>query len=324
MGALGKRWGMAAALACVLGALAGPAAADMVSAMVDISLHNDVDAVTRIAKSSGIELVMHRASLGAGTADGKFLAAFRKIKAARLSAGAYHVLYPQSSPTDLAHSGLVQAHGFLDAVAGACKAGEPVLLALDWESPSNAGLPIPPASAQTAVEFVSEVRSQTGAEVLIYTDGKTLGAVRPGIGQILAGSPLWYAAYHRLIRFETDPRQVKYAADDDSIDISIQRRRVDGLTFPVGADYAPWSAVTFWQFSEGGNDGLNPGWDGVKAIEPGISAFDTNYFLGTREAFRKFVAKTSWKCDPKIVKRWADEAATAAQPPAPPADAPPG
>jgi len=73
---------------------------------------------------------------------------------------------------------------------------------------------------------------------------------------------------------------------------------------------------TVRQFSEGGDDGKGPAWDGVKAIEPAIPAVDTDYFFGTRETFRKFVTATSWKCDPKIVKRWPDTASLlAAQPP---------
>jgi GH25 family lysozyme M1 (1,4-beta-N-acetylmuramidase) len=317
MGSLG-RYGWITACALAL-AWAAPASADMVSAMVDVSSYQDVDQVTKAAKASGFELVMHRATLGADVSDQAFPAAFRKIRQAKLSVGAYHVIYPQSTPDDLAHSGLYQAHAFLSAVAGACKSGEPVLLALDWESPRGQ----PPASPQTAAEFVSEVRSQTGAEVLVYTDANTLSGARGGIGAILTQSPLWFAAYHRALRFESDPHAVKYSADADSIDISILRRRVDGLTFPLGEDIAPWSAATFWQFSEGGDGGDGPGWDPIRQIEPAISPYDTSYFFGPREAFRKFVAGSSWKCDPKIVRRWADEAPPAPPTPAPPPPAPP-
>lgn len=309
----------AAALAL---AIVGPAWADVVSAMVDVSQYNDLDAVIGAAKTSNLELVVHRATLGTTRNDVNFGGALKKIRTAKLMGGAYHVLYGQTGPEDLAHAGTIQAHYFLEAVAGACKAGDPVLLALDWETPSNGGgVALAPASAQTAAEFVSEVRSQTGAEVVIYTDARTLGTTRAGIGQVLSGSPLWFAAYHRLIRFDSDPRTVTYAADDDSIDISIRRRRVDGLTFPIAADFAPWTAPTFWQFSEGGDDGKGPAWPGVKAFEPAIPAVDTDYFFGTRESLRKFVARTAWKCDPKIVRRWTP-VATVLAPPAPPPPSP--
>lgn len=301
MSGLGKSAGCAAALALLL---AVPASADVVSVMVDVSQYNDLDAVTRTAKASGVELVIHRATMGSSRTDTSFPTALKKIRTAKLMGGAYHVLYAQTGPDDVARAGVTQAHAFLEAVAGSCKSGEPVLLAMDWEAPSGGGVALAPASAQTAAEFVSEVRSQTGAEVVIYSDTRTLGGARADIGQALTASPLWFAAYHRLIRFETDPRQLTYNADEDSIDISIRRRRLDALTFPVAADYAPWKSVTFWQFSEGGDDGKGPAWDGVKAYEPAIPAVDTNYFFGARETFRKFVAASAWKCDPKIVKRW--------------------
>jgi GH25 family lysozyme M1 (1,4-beta-N-acetylmuramidase) len=298
MGVLGRcGW-----IALIAATWAGAAAADVVSAMVDISSYQNVDTVIPLAKAAGVELLIHRASLSADRTDTAFQAAFRKIRSAKLSVGAYHVLYAQAGPDDLAHAGMSQAHQFLGAVAAACKKGEPVLLALDWEAPGGAA----PASAQTAAEFVSEVRSQTGAEVLVYSDAHTLGLSRSGIGQVLSGSPLWFAGYHRSLRFETDPRTVKYAASDDAIDITIQRRRVDGLTFPIGDDIAPWKAATFWQFSEGGDNGAGPAWDPVRQIEPQITAFDTSYFFGAREDFRKFVTATSWKCDPKIAKAWAN------------------
>lgn len=307
-----RKFGWIAASAIAL-AWAGVASADIVSAMVDISSYQSVDAVIPLAKTAHVELLMHRASLGSGQPDQAFQAAFRKIRSAKLSVGAYHVLYPQSGPSDLAHAGVTQAHAFLEAVAGACKSGEPVLLAMDWETPG--ALPAP-ASAQTAAEFVSEVRSQTGAELLVYSNAGTLAAARTGIGAVLSQSPLWFAAYHRSLRFESDPRTLKYAATDDAIDITIQRRRVDGLTFPLADDIAPWKAASFWQFSEGGDNGLGPAWDSVRQIEPAITAFDTSYFFGTRDAFRKFVTATSWRCDPKVVKAWAN------QPPPPPAPPP--
>jgi GH25 family lysozyme M1 (1,4-beta-N-acetylmuramidase) len=319
MSALKGFGGLAAA--AVAWSWAAAASADIVSAMVDISSYQDVDTVTKAAKASGFELVMHRATLGADGADQAFPAALRKIRSARLSVGAYHVLYAQGAPEDLAHGGLNQAHQFLSAVAGACKSGEPVLLALDWESPGGK----PPASAQTAAEFVSEVHSQTGADLVIYSDARTLDAVRSGIGAILTQSPLWFAAYHRAFRFESDPYKLKYTASDSAIDISIQRPREDGLTFPIADDFAPWTSLTFWQFSEGGPTGAGPNWDPVRQIEPAISPWDTSFFFGRREDFRKFVAATSWKCDPRIAKHWAN-VIIPPTPPAPsaaPAPAPP-
>ena len=320
MGALGKHsWILASAAAL---AWSATASADIVSAMIDISQYQDADTVTKIAKASNFELVMHRATLGADTVDLTYATSFRKIRNAKLSAGAYHVLYPQSGPNDVAHSGMNQAHAFLSTIAAACKSGEPVLLALDWESPSANGLLQAPASAQVATEFVSEVRSQTGADVLVYTDGRTLDATKSGIGQVLSKSPLWLAAYHRSLRFDSDPHTLKYTAGADSIEITIEHRLVEGLAFPVSSDYAPWGTVTFWQFSEGGDNGQGPGWAPIRLIEPSISPYDTSYFIGTRDAFRSFVANTSWKCDPKVAKQWANVAPPPVRTPPTPAPAP--
>lgn len=313
MGVVGKcGWIAASALAL---AWAAPALADMVSAMVDISSYQNVDTVIPQAKAAGVELLMHRASLGADRTDTAFQAAFRKIRNAKLSVGAYHVLEAQSSPDDVARGGMNQAHQFLATVAAACKSGEPVLLALDWETVSGASAP---ASAQTAAEFVTELRSQTGADMLIYADEHTLGLVKPTIGTLLPQSPLWLASYHRAFRFESDPFKLKLTASDQSIDVSIERAREDGLTFPIADDYAPWTAITFWQFSEGGDTGAGPKWDPIRLIEPSITPYDTSYFIGSRAEFESFVAARSWKCDPKVTKKWPALVAPAPVTPRPP------
>jgi GH25 family lysozyme M1 (1,4-beta-N-acetylmuramidase) len=282
-------------------AWAAPAGADVVSAMVDISSYQSVDTVIPQAKAAGVELLMHRATLGADRTDQSFQAAFRKIRSAKLSVGAYHVLVAQSGAGDVVHGGMNQAHQFLAAVGAACKTGEPVLLALDWETVGGASAP---ASAQTAAEFVTEVRSQTGADVLIYSDEHTLSTVRSSIGSVLSQSPLWLAAYHRAFRFDSDPYHFKLNSTDQALEISLERDREDGLTFPIADDYAPWTAMTFWQFSEGGDTGAGPKWDPIRLIEPSITAYDTSYFFGTRTEFEGFVAAKSWKCDTKVAKKW--------------------
>ena len=157
---------------------------------------------------------------------------------------------------------------------------------------------------------------------MIYSDAPTLSSARSGIGAILTQSPLWFAAYHRAVRFESDPYKLKYTASDQAIDVSIERPKQDALTVPLSDDYAPWKTMTFWQFSEGGDTDAGPGWDPIKLIEPGISAYDTSYFFGTRKSFGAFVTATSWKCDPNVAKKWANAAPPASLPAPAPAPRP--
>lgn len=284
------------AVAALTAAMAGAARADMVSAVVDISEYNDASAVIAQAKASGLALVFHRATLGTTRADKSFLTAFRAIKGARLAAGAYHVIYPPSDASGLATTGAGQAGAFIAQVARACRPGETVLLALDWESPTLDGHSVAPAPASVVRDFIAEVQRITGKTPIVYTDRSTIEANRAGIDQTIRQAPLWFAFMHYPVRYSFEQIVVKSAVvdrtDRNKVTLELAPPQHDTVTFPQPDQIQPWARPTFWQFSPGG--GLM--WDAVRMYEPDIQNVDTDYFVGTRRQLAAFVTANSWKC----------------------------
>ncbi len=300
---------------------AGPAWADLTSVMVDVSAYNDVGKVIDGAKAAGVELIMHRATLGASRTDKTFVADYRAIKDAKLGAGAYHFLYPPITPGDPTSNGTAQARAFLSAISSTCKKNETVLLALDWETYVKPKLPADPpppplpeesapqapAPAATAAEFVKEVQRLTGVTPLIYTDASTLKQRQAAdLDPAIKAAPLWFARIHRNLRFD-NPSSVTAVNGPDDVTITLKRDRVDTLAMPLPEEMAPWTQPTFWQFSAGTTFDAhsNPlGWPAIHTIEPQLMDIDADWFVGSRDAFHAFVKTHSWKCDPKAPTTW--------------------
>jgi GH25 family lysozyme M1 (1,4-beta-N-acetylmuramidase) len=277
-------------------AMAGAARADMVSAVVDISEFNDAAAVVAQAKASGLSLVFHRATLGTGTPDKSFVAGYRTIRTARLAAGAYHVIFPPRDASGLATTGAEQAGAFLEQVTRACRPGESVLLAVDWEPPHRDGQLIAPAPASVLRDFIVEVQRITGKTPVVYTDRSTIEANRSGIDQTIRQAPLWFAFMHYPVRYSFEQIQIRSAVADktdrNKVTLELAPPEHDTVTFPQPDQIQPWARPTFWQFSPGG--GFM--WNAVRMYEPDIQNVDTDYFIGTRRQLAQFIAANSWKC----------------------------
>lgn len=135
-----------------------------------------------LVKSSGVEIVYIRSSLGNGYVDPYFRQNYNNAKANNLSVGVYHFLTARNT-----NEALEQARFFSSVVSGLqidC------LLAMDFESfdgLSNYEI------NQIAITFLKEVEVLTGKNMVVYSD--SYNAHNVFNSTILSNYPLWIAEY---------------------------------------------------------------------------------------------------------------------------------
>jgi GH25 family lysozyme M1 (1,4-beta-N-acetylmuramidase) len=252
--------------------------ADLSRAILDLaSVDGPVPINNDLRTGQGIELIIHRASIGVGTPDPAFPNQFSDIIKHRFMAGAYHVLFPS-------HSGTDQAKEFVRTVRGTCHVGDKALLVVDWESvcwrwanSKNKKVctlrgPVPP---EMTADFVSEVRAETKKSPVIYTDHNTLNLFGKSVSDSTLHSPLWYAMY-----------QAKYLHAGHWF---------QGYIIPNRDDVAPWKDWAMWQFGEG--KGLNV--TTHVSVLVGKRGLDLSFFNGNRAQLSSFFDQNAWQCDGK-------------------------
>jgi GH25 family lysozyme M1 (1,4-beta-N-acetylmuramidase) len=251
--------------------------------------------ITATMKNDGIELVIHRLTLGrrlfksvdgrqVDDADSSYADRAKQAFASKILFGAYHVLFPSPTGED---NGVEQARGFLSAIKDRCVVGQELILAVDWESTrcggKSCGIPEPKYIAS----FLPAVRKVTGKPVLVYTSPDILSTyadeIKPGsdVGEVLRSNPLWLASYYSAFSFIREAKQNKIRM---------------GFVFPLSDQLAPWDSWTFWQFAAS---------EDAKGPSPSHSVFltvqnhriDLSWFAGAREEFYKFYNEHAVKCD---------------------------
>jgi GH25 family lysozyme M1 (1,4-beta-N-acetylmuramidase) len=251
--------------------------------------------ITAGMKDDGIELVIHRLTLGRrlfkmidgrqiDDADASYTDRARQAFAANMRFGAYHVLFLSPTGED---NGVEQARGFLSAVRDRCVPGQQLILAVDWEPTKCGGKACGLPEPKYIASFIPAVRRVTGKPVLVYTSPDVLSTysdqIAPGtaIGNMLRDNPLWLASYYRDFRFSK--------SDGDT---TIRT----GFVFPLLEQHRPWDQWQFWQYAASEN---------IKGPAPNKSVsltvqdhrLDLSWFAGGREQFRDFYNKNSVTCD---------------------------
>jgi GH25 family lysozyme M1 (1,4-beta-N-acetylmuramidase) len=251
--------------------------------------------ITGSMKSDGIELVIHRLTLGRrifrqeggrqlDDADPSFTERARQANESGILFGAYHVLFPSRTGAD---DGADQARDFLSALKDRCIPGQKLILAVDWErakcSNRQCGIPEPKYIAS----FIPAVRKVTGKPVLVYTSPDILNSysdeIAPGgaIGPLLSTNPLWLASYYSAFRFNREA--------------SLNKTRM-GFVFPQTDQLLPWDHWTFWQFAAS-EDTAGPAPSRSVSLTIQNHRIDLSWFAGSRQEFFQFYEDHAVTCD---------------------------
>jgi GH25 family lysozyme M1 (1,4-beta-N-acetylmuramidase) len=251
--------------------------------------------ITSAMKSDGIELIIHRLTLGrrlfktvngrqVDDADASYSDRAQQAFASNMLFGAYHVLFASPTGED---NGTDQARGFLSAVKDRCIAGQEVILAADWESTrcgkKQCGIPEPKYIAS----FLSAVQRVTGKPAMVYTSSDVLSTYADEIksatdtGKLLRTSPLWLASYYSAFSFRRDAAQNKIRM---------------GFVFPLADQLLPWDSWTFWQFAAS-EDTKAPSPSRSVSLTVQSHRLDLSWFAGSRDRFREFYHQNAIKCD---------------------------
>lgn len=163
--------------------------------IIDISVHQAVVKLKEL-KRSGIQAVIHRASLGADFADKKYKERAHEANSTQdLLWGAYHFATGSDAIT--------QADFFIENAKS--QGNELLLLALDLEkNPAANGTTVTLAIAEA---IVNRIYNEIGLVPLIYGNNNFLGDLIKDIkkGSILFKCPLWVASW----RDGRDPTMTK-------------------------------------------------------------------------------------------------------------------
>jgi GH25 family lysozyme M1 (1,4-beta-N-acetylmuramidase) len=265
---------------------ANAGSADLSQVMIDVSSHNDLTALLGDVPNRKIELVVARVSIGLGTPDGAYEKNMQLLRSAapQILRGAYHALYATSS-------GKAQAAEFLGHVRGACRPGEKILLAVDWERPQLKKKMVDAAPTATLREFVDQVLASTGHQPVVYTDPIVISANRDTLAGWANPPPLWLATYYAKIWRSRDCHKQPEGQNGFTCSNSIH-----GLVFPDVNDFSPWSDWVFWQFSA-----ATPGNPEYLLRKFKDMPVDVSYFGGSREEFRAFFEANAVKCEAIVV-----------------------
>ncbi|HEY0312890.1 MAG TPA: glycoside hydrolase family 25 protein [Allosphingosinicella sp.] len=248
--------------------------------MIDVSQANDLAAVLKNARRRNIELVVARATVGIGDPDTAFDKNLALLRASKgMMMGAYHALYPT-------HPGAEQAAEFLRRVKRSCRAGDTILLAVDWERASLHHKTIAPAGGAILADFVRAIVTATGQPPLVYTDPDVIAADRAAAGQV-ASAPLWLSTYYTKLSL------FRKCQNEKKSGISICKNFIRGLLFPDDADFAPWTDWTFWQFTEASKE--DPAY--LRRRVTNDLPVDVSFFGGSREDFHQFFDQHAVRCE---------------------------
>jgi GH25 family lysozyme M1 (1,4-beta-N-acetylmuramidase) len=251
--------------------------------------------ITTEMKDEGIELVIHRLTLGRrlfktvngqlkDDADDSYSSRAAQAFSSNVAFGAYHVMFPSPTGED---NGVEQARGFLSAIKDRCIAGQELLLAVDWEPTRCGGRSCGTAEPKYLASFIPAVRRVTGKPVVVYTSPDVLEkfsdeitATSP-VGQMLRDNPLWLAQYRR---------DFKFAIDGSGASVRT------GFVFPLVEQLAPWDRWTFWQFAAS-EDKSNLAPNKSVSLTVRSHKLDLSWFAGSRDQFRDFYRANKVRCD---------------------------
>lgn len=249
--------------------------------------------ITEGMKSDGVELVIHRLTLGRrlfrqeggrqiDDADPSYTERAKQAASSNIRFGAYHVLFPSRTGED---DGAAQARDFLSAVKDRCVPGQKLILAVDRERTKcrnrSCGIPEPKYLAS----FIPAVRKATGRPVLVYTAPDIFGTysneLKTGspIGELLAKNPLWLASYYTKFAYVREGGKVRM-----------------GFVFPQTDQLGPWDKWSFWQFAA--SEDLNtPAPSKSVSLTVQNHRIDLSWFAGGREEFFRFCDDHAIACD---------------------------
>jgi GH25 family lysozyme M1 (1,4-beta-N-acetylmuramidase) len=222
------------------------------------------DDFTALTKKGGIELVIHRSSMGSDGIDPKYAERMAHAGECGMMWGAYHFLHPDMDP-------VAQADHFIHTVLDArkdCGANSPpkVLLVLDEE---YFGRTHKFLSIHDLIRAINRVREVTGTTPVLYVgqdfliEKLRLSELATADAKLLSESLLWMARYAK------------------------------SPEWPDNGVHTPWTMWDLWQYT---GDGQGPGGVLTPQSVPysGLVDAELNYFYGDRIRLRNVYAQKSW------------------------------
>jgi lysozyme len=215
-----------------------------------------------LKENEGIELVIHRSSMGSDGTDPKYKERMAFAGESGLMWGAYHFLRPDLDPVS-------QADNFLRAVLDARKACGPkappkVLLIFDEEYFGRSQKFL---SVHDLIRAINRVKEVTGTTPAIYVgqdfliEKLRLSVLATADAKLLSESLLWMARYAR------------------------------SPEWPDNGIHTPWAMWDLWQYT---GDGQGPDSSWFTRHRGRLAKAELNYFYGDRTQLRNVYAQKAW------------------------------